>query len=159
MRGLPSSRPRRSFSASSRRARGRRSAAIGDRLGRPPGDDYGAGANSATAVPSLILRPATSPIVPPRVPRTPGRPAARRPIENARLAPAELVRVAPLTGACAARLRDAVDALGPSARGHHRVWRLARTLSDLDGVDAIDEQRLMEAMSFRALEREARAAV
>jgi predicted ATPase with chaperone activity len=36
------------------------------------------------------------------------------------------------------------------------VWRLARTLCDLDGVDAIDEQRLMEAMSFRALEREER---
>ena len=67
--------------------------------------------------------------------------------------------MAPLSGACAARLRDAVDALGLSARGYHRVWRLARTLLDLDGVGAIDEQRLMEAMSFRALEREVRAAV
>jgi len=91
-----------------------------------------------------------------RIARARAAMAARGPIENARLAPAELPRVAPLTGTCSARLRDAVDALGLSARGYHRVWRLARTLSDLDGVEAIDEQRLMEAMSFRALEREGR---
>ena len=54
------------------------------------------------------------------------------------------------------RLKDAVDALGLSARGYHRVWRLARTLADLDGGEAIDDQRLKEAMSFRALEREKR---
>jgi magnesium chelatase family protein len=80
--------------------------------------------------------------------------AARGAGENARLPARELERVAPLPGTLRRRLLDAVEALGLSARGYHRVWRLARTLSDLDGAEAVDEAHLREAMSFRALERE-----
>jgi hypothetical protein len=32
-------------------------------------------------------------------------------------------------------LREATDAMRLSARGHHRVLRVARTLADLDGAD------------------------
>jgi magnesium chelatase family protein len=45
-----------------------------------------------------------------------------------------------------------VEALGISARGYHRVWRLARTLADLDGANDVGEQQLAEAMTFRAVD-------
>jgi magnesium chelatase family protein len=83
--------------------------------------------------------------------------AARGSGENARLTPAALERIAPLSPALKRRLLDAVEALGLSARGYHRVWRLARTLADLDGEEQVDDLRLKEAMSFRAVEREGRA--
>jgi magnesium chelatase family protein len=80
--------------------------------------------------------------------------AARGAGENARLTPSRLERIAPLAPALKRWLLDAVEGLGLSARGYHRVWRLARTLADLDGREEVDGQRLAEAMSFRAVERE-----
>jgi len=80
--------------------------------------------------------------------------AARALGDNARLTAADLERVAPLPPALKRRLLDAGDGLGLSARGYHRVWRLARTLADLDGATQVGAQALGEAMSFRAVERE-----
>ncbi len=48
-------------------------------------------------------------------------------------------------------LRDAADGLKLSARGYHRVLRVALTLADLDGSDAIGRLHLAEALSYRAL--------
>jgi magnesium chelatase family protein len=50
-----------------------------------------------------------------------------------------------------ALLRDAADTMRLSARGYHRVLRVARTLADLDGADAIGRLHLAEALSYRAL--------
>ena len=50
-----------------------------------------------------------------------------------------------------ALLRDASDAMRLSARGYHRVLRVARTLADLDGADKIGRVHLAEALSYRAL--------
>ena len=41
------------------------------------------------------------------------------------------------------------DRFGLSARGYHRVLRVARTIADLDGSDAICQPHLAEAVSFR----------
>lgn len=38
-----------------------------------------------------------------------------------------------------------------SARGYHRVLRVARTLADLDGIDTVGRVHLAEALSYRAL--------
>ena len=38
-----------------------------------------------------------------------------------------------------------------SARGYHRVLRVARTLADLDGADTVSRVHLAEALSYRAL--------
>jgi magnesium chelatase family protein len=46
-------------------------------------------------------------------------------------------------------LRDAADAMNLSARGYHRVLRVARTLADLDGKDAIAGLHIAEALSYR----------
>jgi magnesium chelatase family protein len=55
-------------------------------------------------------------------------------------------------------LRDAADAMRLSARGYHRVLRVARTLADLDGADMVGRLHLAEALSYRALADEARRA-
>lgn len=48
-------------------------------------------------------------------------------------------------------LRDAADAMRLSARGYHRVLRVARTLADLDGADTVGRLHLAEALSYRAM--------
>jgi magnesium chelatase family protein len=57
-----------------------------------------------------------------------------------------------------ALLRDAADAMRLSARGYHRVLRVARTLADLDGADKVGRVHLAEALSYRALADEVRRA-
>jgi len=55
-------------------------------------------------------------------------------------------------------LHDAADAMRLSARGYHRVLRVARTLADLDGADKVGRVHLAEALSYRALTDEMRRA-
>jgi magnesium chelatase family protein len=57
-----------------------------------------------------------------------------------------------------ALLREAADAMRLSARGYHRVLRVARTLADLDGIDKVGRMHLVEALSYRALTDEVRRA-
>src|SRR5215813_6882275 len=55
-------------------------------------------------------------------------------------------------------LRDAADAMRLSARGYHRVLRVARTLADLDGAETVGRVHLAEALSYRTLTDEVRQA-
>ncbi len=55
-------------------------------------------------------------------------------------------------------LRDAADAMRLSARGYHRVLRVARTLADLDGAEKVTRVHLAEALSYRALADDIRRA-
>ena len=55
-------------------------------------------------------------------------------------------------------LRDAADAMRLSARGYHRVLRVARTLADLDGAEHVGRIHLAEALSYRASADEVRSA-
>ncbi len=50
-----------------------------------------------------------------------------------------------------ALLRDAADTMRLSARGYHRVLRVARTLADLDGSQGVGRLHLAEALSYRAV--------
>ena len=55
-------------------------------------------------------------------------------------------------------LRDAADKMSLTARGYHRVLRVARTLADLDGSERIARLHLAEALSYRVLADDLRRA-
>lgn len=81
------------------------------------------------------------------------RPLDPLPALNAALPARELERVAPLSPASRARLADAMESLGLSARAFHRVWRVARTLADLEGSGEVADVHLIEAVGLRSVER------
>ncbi len=47
-------------------------------------------------------------------------------------------------------LRQAADAMRLTARGYHRVIKVARTIADLDGEDGIGRIHLSEALLYRS---------
>jgi magnesium chelatase family protein len=69
-----------------------------------------------------------------------------------------LEEVARADGTGLALLRDAADSMHLSARGYHRVLRVARTLADLDGAEKVGRVHFAEALSYRALADEVRRA-
>src|SRR3954469_11890234 len=77
---------------------------------------------------------------------------------NAGAQGAVLDEVARLDTASLALIHDAADAMRLTARGYHRVLRVARTLADLDGAERVTRVHLAEALSYRALTDEVRRA-
>jgi magnesium chelatase family protein len=51
----------------------------------------------------------------------------------------------------AALLSRVADRFGLTARGYHRVLRVARTIADLDGAETVRHPHVAEAVSFRIL--------
>ena len=51
-------------------------------------------------------------------------------------------------------LEDAAAAMQITARGYHRVLKLARTLADLDGAENVARIHVAEALAYRALPQE-----
>ncbi len=68
---------------------------------------------------------------------------------NARCSTSQIEAAAHADGPALALLRDAAESMRLSARGYHRVLKVARTLADLDGEGAIGRIHLAEALSFR----------
>ena len=77
---------------------------------------------------------------------------------NAQVASAVLEQIVKPDAGGLALLREASEAMRLSARGYHRVLRVARTLADLDGEDAVRRVHLAEALAYRALTDELRRA-
>ncbi len=48
-------------------------------------------------------------------------------------------------------LEDAAQTMQLTARGYHRVLKLARTLADLDGAETVARIHVAEALAYRAL--------
>ena len=68
---------------------------------------------------------------------------------NADMGAAELRAHCQLDGAGQALMKAAVRQLNLSARGYHRVLKLARTIADLAGVEQIGPAHLAEAIQYR----------
>ena len=60
----------------------------------------------------------------------------------------------PLDTESAAALTRLVDKLGFSMRAYFRIIKVARTIADLEGRETIGMEQLMEAASYRFLDRE-----
>ena len=66
-------------------------------------------------------------------------------------APSNVIEtVAELDASGTALLREAADRMKLTARGFHRVLKLARTLADLDASPKVSRAHLAEALSYRA---------
>ena len=77
---------------------------------------------------------------------------AGRPIRTNADAEGELLeQVAIMDSAARALLVDAAEKLKLSARGYHRVLRVARTIADLAAADTIASLHMAEALSYRRL--------
>jgi magnesium chelatase family protein len=84
-----------------------------------------------------------------------GRPELR---VNAEAQGGALETIAALDATGLKLLRDAAEAMHLSARGYHRVLKVARTIADLDGAEAIGRPHLAEALAYRALHDRLQAA-
>jgi magnesium chelatase family protein len=72
---------------------------------------------------------------------------------NAHMGSREVRRFCALNADSEAILRSAITRLGLSARAYHRVLKIARTIADLDGADALVVAHVAEAIQYRSLDR------
>ena len=68
---------------------------------------------------------------------------------NARASTGEIEKIVRADADATALLRDAAESLRLSARGYHRVLKVARTLADLEAAEAVGRLHVAEALSFR----------
>jgi magnesium chelatase family protein len=80
---------------------------------------------------------------------------AKRPgiYANAHMAPRDIRTFCRVSDGADALLRTAISRLGLSARGYHRVLKIARTVADLDGQPELEPKHVSEAIQYRSLDR------
>lgn len=72
---------------------------------------------------------------------------------NAQLSNREIETYCELDDECRQLIAQATTHLGLSARAHHRIRRVARTIADLAGSEQIKLEHLSEAISYRRFDR------
>jgi magnesium chelatase family protein len=72
---------------------------------------------------------------------------------NGRMTSRQIRTYCKLDAAGHTSLKDAMDALGLSARAHDRILRVSRTIADLALSESIREEHVSEAIGYRALDR------
>ena len=82
------------------------------------------------------------------------RQIARAGCANAELNHADREQHCALSAADTRFLEGAADKLGLSARAFHRILKVARTIADLAGAEAVVRAHVTEAVSYRVLDRD-----
>lgn len=72
---------------------------------------------------------------------------------NAQLSSAEVRSYCQLAPDDNEFLELAIEKLNLSTRAHHKILKIARTLADMDAVESIERKYLIEALSYRAMDR------
>jgi magnesium chelatase family protein len=72
---------------------------------------------------------------------------------NAHLGTREVKKFCPLTDKAQDMLVTALRSLGLSARAYDRIIKVARTIADLGGAEAIEPMHIAEAIGYRSLDR------
>ena len=88
-----------------------------------------------------------------RVEKARARMVARHGKENARLTTREIDNYCTPDEKGATLLKHAISKLGLSARGYHRILKVARTIADLAGVELISDIHVAEAIQYRRFDR------
>ncbi|CAC9525600.1 AAA+ ATPase superfamily protein YifB/ComM, associated with DNA recombination [uncultured Gammaproteobacteria bacterium] len=68
---------------------------------------------------------------------------------NDKLSPDEINKLIKLDKTNKQLLSSVIDKLHLSARGYHRILKVARTIADLDGSESVDKPHLIEAAGYR----------
>ena len=68
---------------------------------------------------------------------------------NAELSSKDLVKMVPLSDPTKELLNSSAKQLDLSARSYHRIIKLARTIADLEGVGAVEDKHILEALQYR----------
>ena len=73
---------------------------------------------------------------------------------NARMGSRELKQFCAIDEATKELLNQAMNDMNFSARAYDRILKVARTIADLAGVDAISSDHVSEAVHYRSLDRQ-----
>lgn len=72
---------------------------------------------------------------------------------NAQMNSRQLKRYCTLDTGSSRLLENVIDKLGLSARSYNRIQKIARTIADLSGIEAISTEHVAEAVQYRSLDR------
>ena len=73
---------------------------------------------------------------------------------NAQMTVKHIRKFCQLDAPSKALLKTAMERLNLSARAYDRILKVARTIADLEGVEAIAGHHISEAIQYRSLDRE-----
>jgi magnesium chelatase family protein len=68
---------------------------------------------------------------------------------NAQMGPGEIEKYCKLDNASMRLLEKSVEKLGLSARGYHRILKIARTIADMDNKNTLELSHVAEAVQYR----------
>jgi len=72
---------------------------------------------------------------------------------NAQITPRLIRTFCELSADCERLLERAMTQQGFTARAHDRILKVARTVADLEGAEAIEAKHIAEAIQYRTLDR------